>query len=261
MTLTPDGPAPYAPPSAVIALIVGFRERGYATPFTPEVLGRAGVSESLVNRTLQALKLLDLLGADGNPTSQFEELKRVRGDEEYREKLKEWLYAVYADVLKYADPTKDAPSRVTEAFRGYQPEGQRQRMVTLMLGLFEYAGLPLHAEATKRVAPAPAVKPKRSIPQQPASRRPAPKQRITNTPAGSPAADPSASGLPPQLVGLLHAIPRNGQGWTEERRDGFLKAFTAVLDFSVPIRPVGLEDLTDDDLVATDEEESEEVVS
>ena len=54
--------------------------------------------------------------------------------------------------------------------------------------------------------------------------------------------------LPPGLVGLLQQIPRGGKGWTQETRDNFLTAFTAVLDFTVPIRPIGLEDLTDENM-------------
>jgi hypothetical protein len=52
----------------------------------------------------------------------------------------------------------------------------------------------------------------------------------------------------------LQQIPTDGRGWTQETRDNFLKAFSAVLDFSVPIRPVGLEDLTDADLTDDPEE-------
>jgi hypothetical protein len=43
-----------------------------------------------------------------------------------------------------------------------------------------------------------------------------------------------SSNLHAGLVGLLQQIPGAG-GWTVERRDNFLRAFTAVLDFSVPV--------------------------
>jgi hypothetical protein len=44
-----------------------------------------------------------------------------------------------------------------------------------------------------------------------------------------------ATGLPQGLVGLLHQIPKGGRGWPKSERDGFLAAFTAVLDFTVPV--------------------------
>jgi hypothetical protein len=45
--------------------------------------------------------------------------------------------------------------------------------------------------------------------------------------------------LPPGLVGLLRQIPRDGTAWTAEKREGFLNAFTAVLDYSVPVGDPG----------------------
>ena len=50
-----------------------------------------------------------------------------------------------------ADPANDDVKKVSEAFRGYKPEGQRSRMVSLMIGLFAYAGL--IPEPAKRAAP------------------------------------------------------------------------------------------------------------
>jgi hypothetical protein len=224
MPIQTDGAAPYAPPHTITAVIEAYRNRGLATPFTVDVLVRAGVTESLAPRTLLSLKGLDLIDDDGNPTDQFEALRRARGEEEYKTRLQEWLRAVYADVLQFTDPATDDADRVAEAFRGYNPAGQRTRMVTLMLGMFEYAGLV--SETPKR---------------QPSPRRPAAQRPKKASPPGSlqqrrrePPA-PDVEGLPPALVGLLKQIPRGSEGWTKARREEFLKAFAAVLDFSVPV--------------------------
>jgi len=40
--------------------------------------------------------------------------------------------------------------------------------------------------------------------------------------------------VPPALIGLIRQIPAK-RGWTEQRRDEFIRAFTAVLDFTVPV--------------------------
>ena len=141
MAIEPKGPAPYAPAQTVIDLLEGYRNRGFATPFTPEVLQKASIPDSLVNRTLQTFRLFDLIDDKGNPTDQLVAFKEARGDDEYKSCLQSWLTSIYTDVLKYADPATDEQKKVSEAFRGYTPEGQRGRMVTLMIGLFAYAGL------------------------------------------------------------------------------------------------------------------------
>jgi hypothetical protein len=236
-----DGPAPYGPPQTIIEVIESYRDRGLAIPFTTDVLARAGVSDGLVNRTLQTLRLLDLVDDAGFPTPQFELLKRARGEEEYKERLQAWLQDVYREVLQYADPLTDPPSRVAEAFRGFTPDGQRTRMVTLMLGLYRYAGLiadlPTRAEPA-RPRPRKATASRKAPPATPtpiATRSEAPRDQT------SPAVAPRGIGevaydLPPGLIGLLQQIPRGGDGWTVNRRDEFVRAFQAVLDFSVPVK-------------------------
>lgn len=139
MPLQPDGTAPYAPPATVIDIIHRFRDKGLASQFDQDVLQRAGVPESLSARTLQALKLLDLLEEDGTPTEGFERLKRVPSSE-YRESLADIVRGVYAPVFQFASP--DEPiERINDAFRQFDPAGQRNRMVTLFLGLCEEAGI------------------------------------------------------------------------------------------------------------------------
>ena len=92
--------APYAPAQTVIDLLEGYRNRGFATPFRPEVWRRPE-SPTSINRTLQAFRLFDLIDKDGNPSEQFTALKQARGEEEYKSRLSSWLTNVYAEVLRY----------------------------------------------------------------------------------------------------------------------------------------------------------------
>ena len=227
MAIEPSGAAPYAPAQTVIELIEGYRNRGFATPFNAEVLVRAGVSDSLVNRTMQSLKLLDLIDGDGTPTDQLEALKQARGDEEFKNRLASWLTSTYADVLQYCDPVTDTPERVGEAFRGYKPEGQRMRMVTLMLGLFAYAGV--IAEPVKR-----ALGPKKAPVATRASS--STKQSAPSTSRrSSQTHGTEISGLPPSIEGLLRDLPQNGGPWSRKRRDAWMETFTVVLNYAYPI--------------------------
>lgn len=208
-----------------------WRERGFGVPVTAETLVRVGVPESLARRTLQSLVLLDLLDQDGTPTQLFKDFRSTRGDDEYRTRLQEWLRGVYADVLQYADPSTDPHDRVTEAFRTYDPAGQRRGMASLLVGLWKYAGLPVKSDDVGARAPVG-----RSITVGGAKRKsPTRDRRQLLVEAIKPSTTLSVDGLPPGLVGLLRQIPLNGGPWTTKRRASFLQAFQAVLDFSVPV--------------------------
>src|SRR5438876_905370 len=129
-----DGNAPYAPTPAVMSAIDAFRNRSVPTPITVDVIKRIGVSESLAARTLQALKLLDLLQEDGMPTAAFEDIRKAPEDE-FRDRLADVVRGAYADLLAYRDPATDDASQIVEAFRHYKPPTMRQQMARLFLGL------------------------------------------------------------------------------------------------------------------------------
>lgn len=232
MPLQPNGAAPYTTAVAATTVLDAWRDRGLGTPVNAETLVRAGVPESLARRTFQSLVALELLNEDGTPTEQFQDFRSTRGDDEYRTRLEAWLHGVYADVLQYANPSSDSHERVTEAFRTYEPAGQRRAMGALLLGLWRYAGLPIaggepNSPPRRKTAPTQRRGPKKLAHH---------KTKDTNTrptPHGSGVG--LETDLPAGLVGLLHQIPPGGRSWTSQRRDDFLKAFQAVLDFSVPV--------------------------
>lgn len=236
MTLQPAGSAPYTTATAATTVLDAWRERGFGLPVTSDTLTRVGVQESLARRTFQSLVLLDLLNDDGTPTQQFEDFRATRGDDEYRTRVQEWLRGVYADVLQYADPGIDPQDRVTEAFRTYEPSGQRRSMATLLVGLWKYAGLPVKSDGSgdgrsRRVVVArPPARPKVTSTGQRGA-----KSSLAGNTGNISGGDFGGEALPPGLVGLLKQIPSNGVTWTTRRRDAFLQAFGAVLDFSVPV--------------------------
>jgi len=195
------------------------------------VLARAGVGESIAPRTLNSLKTLGLLGDDGMPSQQFEDLRKIRDDSEYRARFQEWLRGVYADVLQYTDPSVDNATKVAGAFRTYEPAGRRPQMAALLIGLWRYAGLPV-AEAS------PVQNRSSSRPTKAASRKTADKGSSPgNQPKGTsvPVQQVGSQGLPPALLGLIQQIPTTGKTWTANQRKAFLDAFIAVLDYTVPV--------------------------
>jgi hypothetical protein len=233
MAVRAEGPAPYAPAATVLSLIAAFRSRGLQTPFNQDVLLRAGVPDSLVPRTLQALKLLDLIDPDGNPTTQLEGLRRAP-EAEYKQRLEAVIRAAYAEVFQYVDPAKDGTVKVRDAFRAFEPIGQLGRMVTLFLGLCEAAGIiPENPKKQSGASPAARPRPSNARPKAPGSTRPPSVGANLRAQEGL---------VPAAITGLLQSLPGNGKGWSQDQRDRFLKTFEAVLDFCVPIRDVEAEE-------------------
>ena len=228
MAVTADRPAPYAPTKAILGIIDRYRHRGMASPISADVLARAGISDSLISRTLQALVSLDLINEDGVPTPTFEGI-RLAPEAEYKKRLEDWLKGAYADVFSYVDPAKDDETRIRDAFRTYQPVAQQPRMVSLFQGLCDAAGLVPEktTRSTSRPAPPPVVTPRLRT----AARRIV-AERFKDVPRHKP---DSVSGLPPALAGLLASLPPAEDGWTNAEREKFLTTFHAVLDFCIPI--------------------------
>lgn len=231
MPVTIDQPAPYAPPSAILELIERHRNKGLPPVVDADVLARAGISDSLIPRTLQALKILDLLTEDGRPSEVFEGI-RLAPTSEYQQRLTEWLNAAYADALIYVDPATADEVDVRDAFRKYVPTGQQGRMVTLFIGLFTAAGV---MPPKQKAAPRKVLSNGQAI-------KPRPKPRTSAAPTSSPTPSPagrqhtpSHTGLPAALGGLLATLPVDGQGWTQAQRDKFMTAFPVILDYSYPI--------------------------
>ena len=227
MPVTPDKPAPYAPASAILSLIERHRDKRLPSPIDADVLARSQVSESLVPRTLQALQTLDLIDEGGNPTPVFETL-RLAPQAEFQQRLRDWLNAAYADALQFVDPTTADSTSIHDAFRGYNPAGQRDRMVTLFTSLFKAAGVgdqsapasprKMHGAAKVLVKGGKAtVRPQRKA-----------------SPLPTPRPIPGSSELHPALVGILTSLPAPGTSWTKTQRDLFLKAFGSILDLAYP---------------------------
>jgi hypothetical protein len=227
--LRSGGPAPYAPPAAVLTFINAYRDKSLPAAFTPDVYVRAGVQESLVPRVAATLEGLELIDQNGRPTAELEGLRRATADE-YKQRLAAVVRAVYAEVFQFVDPARDTPERIADQFRVFEPIGQRARMVTLFLGLCVEAGI--ITESTKRPTNTAAS----SRPNGP-RRQSEPTKRATlvSVPRARLRRDDDDS-VPPALRGLLESLPFPPEtGWTRTQRDGFVAAFGSVLDFCIPI--------------------------
>jgi hypothetical protein len=249
MPIQSPGRAPYAPGQTVLDVITTYRERGLQTPIDKEVLLRAGVSESLALRTLQALQLLDLIDERGQPLEVMEGL-RIAPSDEFPDRLADVVRAAYEEVFNYVDPGTAPANKVEDAFRTYTPAGQRSRMVTLFISLCEAANI-ISEEARSRLSSGRQATPSRRSSKSsnggssPTGARPS--GRAAGGGRGSSGsgrgrgvevgAEPGIASLslPAPVAGLLSQLPDAVTGWTEDRRDKFLHTLRAVLDFCIPV--------------------------
>jgi uncharacterized protein DUF5343 len=149
MAIIHEGPAPYAPTANVVRAIDHYREKAPAV-MSKELLMRLGYPDAYANRTLRALRMLDLITDDGTPTNAFVELQRA-SDEEFPARLEQVIRTAYGEVFETVDPATASESQIDTAFRFYTPQAQRDKMVALFMGLCDAAGmLPAEKAPPKR---------------------------------------------------------------------------------------------------------------
>lgn len=134
------GTAPYAPASSVLDVIMARRADPTITYFDNETLEKLGIRESLVPRTAQALRLLDLLTDEGFVTSTFDKVISAPPGE-LSTALEKLIRRAYKPIFDDLDPTTATTGALEQAFAYFQPPGQRSRMVSMFQGLMRAANM------------------------------------------------------------------------------------------------------------------------
>jgi hypothetical protein len=227
--------APYAPFGCVIAIIRRFREKGLPETLTLQDITRAGVSEGNASRTMQALKFLKLVDEEGYRTQTFDRLGRVPTIE-YAEVFGEIIKEAYKDVFVIIDPADSNDVEINDAFRYYQPQAQRGRMVTLFRGLCQEAGLIAGEppETRKRIKAVKEVKSSQNT-HTGNSRKSQVETTYATPSSGSLNGNVSDIGSECTLLqGLIQQLPPDKK-WTQGRRDRWLQAFIAYIDLLIDV--------------------------
>lgn len=132
--------APYAPIKNVLDVVHKLRDRGIPNPLTPESVQSIGVPDGNAHRAVFAMKFLGLVDEDGAPTASADRVRHA-STAEYPEVFAEIVRAAYAKVFELVDPAADSDIEISDAFRRFDPAGQRFRMVPLFMGLCAEAGI------------------------------------------------------------------------------------------------------------------------
>ena len=217
--------APYAPAKSVLAVVRRYRETGLPQPLTAASVQSIGIAQTMTSRTIQALRFLGLVDDDGHVTEAFEALKRA-GSNEYPEQLDELLRQAYRPVFSIVDPAKHDIEAIADAFRQFEPSAQRTKMVALFRGLIEEANI-----TPPRSVRQP-VRKHMGVPKPPQAKA----RSASSVQPSTVTVEPVRTRTPRRdyalLVNFIQELPQNGQ-WDKNRRESWIKAFTAALDLLV----------------------------
>jgi len=229
--------APYAPGSNIAVALKAYRTGDLPTPPANEDLVRLGIPKGNAPRVVPTLKFLGLLDQVGRPTPTFEHL-RVIPDENMPNALADVIKQAYAPVFRDLPVVSGASTdALTQVFgRHYGLEGQRERQVSLFRRLCVMAGL-MSEEA-------PIRKPKAAITHGPTVISPpvetasqgAYEQGVTERKEREQVEQGvnSSDSRYRSLFSHVGELPQDGK-WTKDKRDRWLNALAAMLDWSTDI--------------------------
>lgn len=220
--------APYAPAKAVTSVIDRLRDRGLPDPLTTGALEQIGIPGSMAPRTLQALRFLGLVDEGGNRLESFEILRRAK-TEEFPTALAEIVRAAYLPVFTIVDPGTDSDTSIADAFRGYEPSAQREKMISLFRGLCIRAGI---IKSGSKPGGAPKKPVGGALAPRPKAAKKTPETPADRIPEGRPLED---SGVDIRLItAIIQQLPRERR-WSTGRRDRWLAAITSAVDLLIEI--------------------------
>ncbi len=232
--------APYAPATSVISVIKRYRERGLPEPVDNKILKSVGITHGVAPFTLVALRFLGLLDVSGCHTEKFDVLRRA-SSETYPLELLQIIQSAYTEIFVIVDPAQDTRERIEDAFRQYDPQAQRDRMVALFLGLCREAGLVISGEVIKKserqIQSERSTKPKvNKFPSQDLQSVPSTVLTRANTPLLTEhmSANTETRVSFDLVTALVRQLPQKGS-WTSAQRGRWITALQANIDLVIEV--------------------------
>ncbi len=226
--------APYAAVSNVMEVITRKRDHGLPAPLNPAVLETISIPKGNTSRTLQALNFLGLIDGDGTQTELFNRLGRAgEANNEYRAILEDIIRSSYERVFTIVDPAQNGETAIHDAFRQFEPEAQRGRMVAFFLGMCEQAGIvqsnPRQRKANSNQTGHPPIRRTRTRPTATAARQPS-----DDAPDPLPRRSSDEDAEYRLVFAVMQQLPSDRQ-WSANRRKKWLAAVEAAVDLMVDV--------------------------
>lgn len=244
--------APYSRLEPIRKVLERIRNRGLPSPITSATLEELGIAVGNAYQVLQTLKFLDLIDEDGNLTVPYEQLRQA-STQEYPSVLADIIRKAYHHIFTIIDPATDDATQINDAFRKYDPPGQRDRMTWLFLGLCRMAGIVPDDGKVRRRAPTKSRQQvARQKPQQPNKnlQPPLPEMEIPEDisdkdemppppkeelPKEEPPLNDDEADYRLMFDLMRRKLPKGERKWSRARRDQWMLAMGANIDMVVEI--------------------------
>jgi hypothetical protein len=131
---------PYAPGNRVVEVLRRIHEGRTPPTLTDTALVSLGVPEGNADRVQKALRFLNLLTPEFTLTPEAVALRRATS-EEYGSVLGNLVRGAYEPIFHGYEPATATDLDLNNAFKPYDPAGQRSQMIALFMSLSREAGL------------------------------------------------------------------------------------------------------------------------
>lgn len=230
---------PYPPASKTVGVVRRIHEGTAGTTLSQKQLVSLGIAEGNSDRVQKALRFLGLIDAEGALTALATRLRKATSDE-YPTLLAEIIRSAYAPVfVAYPDPSVATAIDLNNAFKPYDPAGQRQNMIALFLALCREAGLVGEASGTPRRAPkGPSTRQGAAPKGKGGGSAPPPPPGIQTPPPPPFFMQTDGVLFHPAIDSFLREARKitEGDGWTKEARDRIVNGFATQLDLFLPVK-------------------------
>lgn len=162
--MLPEEPnfVPYPPGNKTVAVVQRIHQGTAPGNLSEKALVSMGVAEGNANRVQRGLRFLNLIDEDFNQTELATTLRKATSDE-YKPLLANIIKAAYEPIFILYDPATATPLDLDNAFKPYDPAGQRPNMISCFMALCREADLAPEAAQPRRGRPAKAgTQPKRA---------------------------------------------------------------------------------------------------
>jgi hypothetical protein len=151
---------PYPPGNKTVAVVQRIHAGTAPTSLTEKALVSLGVAPGNANRLQRGLRFLGLIDEEFQQTELAITLRKATS-EEYKPLLAQIIKAAYEPIFVAYDPATATGLDLDNAFKPYDPAGQRANMISCFMSLCREADLAPEAAQPRRGRPSKATAPKR----------------------------------------------------------------------------------------------------